>query len=71
MLVVLSCLIPLYCLVIPIAWLLSVRVAGYTQEEKIAIAMQHLVPKQLVDHALTAKQLQIPEDSVKYIGTRE
>lgn len=45
-----------------------IGVPGYTQEEKIAIAMRHLVPKQLVEHALTHKHLQIPEDSIKLIG---
>ena len=45
-----------------------IEVPGNTQEEKIAIALRHLVPKQLLEHALTPKQLQIPEDSIKFIG---
>ena len=45
-----------------------IEVPGYTQEEKIAIAVRHLVPRQLMEHALTPKQLQIPEDSIKFIG---
>ncbi|WAR11622.1 LONP2-like protein [Mya arenaria] len=41
--------------------------AGYTQEEKVSIAMRHLKPKQLQEHGLTLEQLQIPDDSLKTI----
>jgi ATP-dependent Lon protease len=41
---------------------------GYTQEEKVNIAVQHLIPKQLKDHGLTLEQLQIPDDSIKIIS---
>ena len=39
--------------------------AGYTEEEKLAIAMQFLVPKQRKDHGLTAEQLVISEDALR------
>ncbi|XP_033117283.1 lon protease homolog 2, peroxisomal-like [Anneissia japonica] len=42
-----------------------IHVPGYTQEEKIKIAMHHLISKQLKEHGLTAEQIQIPEDTVK------
>ena len=29
-----------------------IEIAGYTEEEKVAIARQHLVPKQLIEHGL-------------------
>ncbi len=33
-----------------------INLAGYTEEEKVAIARQHLVPRQARDHGLTAGQ---------------
>ncbi|XP_060574708.1 lon protease homolog 2, peroxisomal-like [Ruditapes philippinarum] len=47
-----------------------IHVPGYTQEEKVNIAVQHLIPKQLKDHGLTLEQLQIPDDSIKIIISR-
>ncbi|XP_052818776.1 lon protease homolog 2, peroxisomal-like [Mya arenaria] len=44
-----------------------IQVPGYTQEEKVSIAMRHLKPKQLQEHGLTLEQLQIPDDSLKTI----
>ena len=41
---------------------------GYTQEEKVSIAVRHLIPKQLSEHGLTPEQLQIPDDSLKTIS---
>jgi hypothetical protein len=45
-----------------------IQIPGYTQEEKVAIAMQHLLPKQIKENGLTLEQIQIPEDTVKLIG---
>ena len=45
-----------------------IHVPGYTQEEKVNIAMRHLVPKQLKEHGLTEEQLQTPEDTLKLIS---
>ena len=45
-----------------------IEVPGYTQEEKINIAIRHLMPKQLKEHGLTLEQLQIPEDTQRLIG---
>ena len=45
-----------------------IHVPGYTQEEKVNIASQHLIPKQLKEHGLTLEQLQIPDDSLKIIS---
>lgn len=36
-----------------------IEVSGYTVEEKIEIAKQHLIPKQLSDHGVHKKQFQI------------
>jgi ATP-dependent Lon protease len=40
---------------------------GYTDEEKVRIAQQFLVPKQLEAHGLTTEQLTFREDSIRAI----
>lgn len=38
-----------------------IELPGYTPEEKLRIAMQHLIPRVLDQHGLNADFLQIPE----------
>jgi ATP-dependent Lon protease len=40
---------------------------GYTEEEKLAIAQRFLVPRQLSEHGLTAKNLTIPKPTLRRI----
>jgi ATP-dependent Lon protease len=40
---------------------------GYTRREKLAIAKQHLIPKQLEEHGLTTEQLELTDDAVEEI----
>ncbi len=51
-----------------------IRLAGYTEDEKINIAMKYLLPKQLKAHGLQASEIGLPEavvrDMVRYY-TRE
>ncbi len=51
-----------------------IRLAGYTEDEKINIAMKYLLPKQLKAHGLQANEIGLPEavvrDMVRYY-TRE
>jgi len=42
-----------------------VELSGYTQEEKVAIASRHLLPKQLEAHALSADDLEMPAATVE------
>ena len=42
-----------------------VELSGYTQQEKVAIAIRHLLAKQLEAHALTADDLEIPEATIE------
>ena len=42
-----------------------VELSGYTQEEKVAIAVRHLLPKQLEAHALTVDDLEIPAETIE------
>ena len=51
-----------------------IEVTGYTQEEKVEIAMKHLVPKQLKEHGLKISQVKFAKGAIaKVIGsyTRE
>ncbi len=43
------------------------EIPGYTRREKLAIARQHLIPKQLEEHGLKKEQLQITDDAVEEI----
>ncbi len=40
---------------------------GYTRREKLAIARQHLIPKQLDEHGLTEQQIKITDEAVEEI----
>ncbi|HEX3646059.1 MAG TPA: endopeptidase La [Vicinamibacterales bacterium] len=42
-----------------------ISLAGYTEEEKVHIARQYLIPRQLEEHGLTAAQLAIEDDAVR------
>ncbi len=41
------------------------EIPGYTRREKLAIARQHLIPKQLEEHGLNEEQLQITNEAVE------
>jgi len=43
---------------------------GYTEDEKVHIAQQYLLPKQLKEHGLSAGKLEIREDAVREIIRR-
>src|SRR5262252_782774 len=43
------------------------EIPGYTRNEKLAIARQHLIPKQIEDHGITTKQLEITDTAVDII----
>jgi ATP-dependent Lon protease len=44
-----------------------IHVSGYSIEEKVEIAKQHLIPKQRKDHGLTTKDVKLRPDVVKKI----
>jgi len=44
-----------------------IYISGYTEEEKVQIAIRHLIPKQLKEHGLTDQQLTISENAVRRI----
>jgi ATP-dependent Lon protease len=44
-----------------------IRISGYTEEEKLKIATNHLLPKQLKEHGLNEKNLKISESAIRSI----
>ncbi|MBU8879591.1 endopeptidase La [Bacillus sp. FJAT-29790] len=44
-----------------------ITIAGYTELEKVHIAKDHLLPKQIKDHGLSKSQLQIREDGIQMV----
>ena len=46
-----------------------VELSGYTSVEKLAIAKNHLIPKQLTEHGITTEQLELQDVAVSEIIT--
>jgi ATP-dependent Lon protease len=44
-----------------------IELQGYTEEEKVHIAFQYLVPRQEEENGVTAEQIEFPEGSVRHI----
>ena len=42
-----------------------IRLAGYTEEEKVEIARRHIIPKQMEAHGITARHLTISRSALK------
>ncbi len=47
-----------------------IHLSGYTEEEKISIAQNYLIPKQLKDNGLKKDELEISEEAIKSIIQR-
>jgi ATP-dependent Lon protease len=43
------------------------EIPGYTEQEKLAIARQHLVQRQIKNHGLTPRQLKITDDALRAV----
>ncbi len=43
------------------------EIPGYTRREKLAIARQHLIPKQIEEHGITTEMLQIADSAVEIV----
>ena len=43
------------------------ELAGYTEDEKLEIAVEHLVAKQIVNHGLTGEQLEFTEAAIRSV----
>ena len=44
-----------------------IELQGYTEEEKLHIAFQYLIPRQQEENGVTAEQIEFPEDAVRYL----
>ena len=44
-----------------------IRISGYTEEEKLNIAMKHILPKQLEEHGLKKKNLKISQNAMESV----
>ena len=44
-----------------------IRLSGYTEEEKVQIALRHMVSKQMQEHGLKGGELEITEEAVRSI----
>ena len=44
-----------------------IRIAGYTEDEKVEIAKRHLMPKVIRDHALQPNEFSVSEDAIRTV----
>ncbi len=44
-----------------------IHLQGYSEEEKVKIAFQYLIPRQIEGNGITADQIEFPEDAVRHI----
>ena len=44
-----------------------IRLAGYTEEEKLEIVLRHLLPRQLTENGLTARDFKISNEVIKQV----
>ncbi len=44
-----------------------IELQGYTEEEKIHIAFQYLIPRQVEENGITKEQIEFPEESVSFV----
>ncbi|MFZ4540402.1 MAG: endopeptidase La [Rickettsiales bacterium] len=42
-----------------------IRLSGYTEDEKVDIAIDHLIPKQMKDHGLSKNEISISEEALR------
>ena len=47
-----------------------IRIAGYTEDEKLEIAKRHLIPEAVSKHGLTNKEWSIDDDALMYVIRR-
>jgi ATP-dependent Lon protease len=44
-----------------------IELQGYTEEEKVHIAFQYLVPRQIEENGVTPEQIEFPEEAIRHI----
>ncbi len=44
-----------------------IELQGYTEEEKVHIAFQYLIPRQIEENGITGEQIEFPEETIRFI----
>src|SRR5437773_2152949 len=44
-----------------------IELQGYTEEEKVHIAFQYLIPRQIEENGITPEQIEFPEEGVRHV----
>ena len=44
-----------------------IELQGYTEEEKVHIAFQYLIPRQIDENGITVEQIEFPEEAVRHV----
>ena len=44
-----------------------IELQGYTEEEKVHIAFQYLIPRQIEENGITPEQIEFPEEAVRHV----
>ncbi len=44
-----------------------IELQGYTEEEKVHIAFQYLIPRQIEENGVTGQQIEFPEETIRFI----
>jgi len=44
-----------------------IELQGYTEEEKLHIAFQYLIPRQIEENGITGQQIEFPEETIRFI----
>lgn len=44
-----------------------IRLSGYTEDEKVAIAKKHLIPKQMAEHGIRKKEFSVSDDALRHM----
>ena len=44
-----------------------IELQGYTEEEKLHIAFQYLIPRQIEENGITAEQIEFPEEAINHV----
>jgi len=44
-----------------------IELQGYTEEEKVHIAFQYLIPRQIDENGITIEQIEFPEEAVRHV----
>jgi ATP-dependent Lon protease len=44
-----------------------IELQGYTEEEKVHIAFQYLIPRQIEENGITKEQIEFPQESVSFV----